>query len=183
MRRALRAAVEAALLAVVGIALVGAIGSRALVMAGQTPVVIVGGSMEPTIAVGSLAIVGPAPPGELRAGDVTLVRTRPDRAPYTHRIIRLVERGGAIWLELKGDANEAPDAALVPATAVVGRVVATVPHAGRLLAALSTGGGLLAVVGLAGLLYTLSLALTPPAPPGARHVRGPSGSPTPAPVP
>jgi signal peptidase len=185
MRRAFRAAVDITLVAVVAIALAGAIGSRAIVTAGRTPVVIAGGSMEPTIGIGSLAVVAPAPIGELRPGDVTLVRTAPDRAPFTHRITRVVEREGGTWLELRGDANAAPDAALVPATAVVGRVVAVVPHAGRLVAALSTGGGLLAVVGLAGILYTLSLALEPSAAASVVRqtaLRGSSEARTPAPA-
>ena len=161
MRRALRATVDVALVALVVAALAAGIGSRLIVASGQVPVVVAGRSMEPTIPLGSLAIAGPVPAAALRAGDVTLVQLGPGRSPITHRVTRVIDRDGEPWLELKGDANATPDQALVPATAVVGRVTIVVPMAGRLVAALSGTGGLLALAGLAGLLYALALALEP----------------------
>ena len=80
--------------------------------------------MEPTIPLGSAVVVVPSPRPTSRVGDVVSLQVGEQRAVFTHRIVRLAEREGAVWLETQGDANAAPDPSLVPATAVIGRVVA-----------------------------------------------------------
>jgi signal peptidase len=87
------------------------------------------------------------------------MRVGPEQAVFTHRIVRVVERADGLWLETKGDANEAPDPALVPAGAVVGRVSLAISGIGYVIAALSTSSGLLLAAGLAGVLLALILLL------------------------
>ena len=111
-------------------------------------VVIVGGSMEPTIPRGS--VVDPVEiDGHPAVGDVVTVRAD-NGVLVTHRVTRLLDLADGWFVELQGDANPSPDPALVPASAIVGRVDGHVPHAGYLLAMLSTPLGWLSVVATLG---------------------------------
>jgi len=115
--------------------------------------------MEPAVHQGSAIVVEPVDPGELRVGDLVSMRVGPDRAVFTHRIVRIVEGADGLRLETKGDANAAPDPVLVPASAVIGRVMLTISVIGYVIAALSTSTGLLLAGGLAGVLLALILLL------------------------
>ena len=86
--------------------------------------------MEPAIHLGSAIVVEPVDPRSLAVGDVVSLRSGPNRAIFSHRIIRVVVRDGAVWIETKGDANAAADPSLTPASQVIGRASATIPMAG-----------------------------------------------------
>lgn len=72
------------------------------------------GSMGPTIPAGSVAIVREIAANEAKVGDVVTV-DRPGALPITHRVVAVAEDSSgspnARSLTLKGDANEATDAA------------------------------------------------------------------------
>ena len=174
--RGLARSVNIALLVVVGLALTAAVLLHLVPLTGRTLVVIAGGSMEPTIPIGSLLLIKPIDPGAgVAAGDVVTVRLDEARAPFTHRVIRTVDRSGATWLELQGDANADPDPVLVPRSAVVGRVTTVWPGLGHAVAVFRSPSGILVLIGVAGTLYALSLLL--PGVGGARRLRpGASGS-------
>ncbi|MBF8289484.1 MAG: signal peptidase [Chloroflexi bacterium] len=128
---------------------------RGAALTGRTTLIVSGPSMEPTVRRGSAIVIEPIQTGSLAVGDVITIRVGPEQAVFTHRIVRLAERPDGLWLETKGDANELPDPSLVPASAVMGRVVLAIPALGYLLAALSTLAGIGLVAGLAGLLLSL----------------------------
>ena len=152
-------ALDAVLIALAVTSIAGAVVARVLPMTGHELVVVVGGSMEPAIPVGSLVVLENVPIGELRSGDVVSIRAAADRSVVTHRIVRILERGTAVWLELRGDANAQPDPVLVPATAVLGRSILIEPGLGRTLSTFATPSGFLILGGTAGLLYASSLGL------------------------
>jgi signal peptidase len=133
--------------------------ARGAPLAGRTTFVVSGPSMEPAIHQGSAIVVEPVDPDQLRVGDVVSMRVGPAQAIFTHRIVRLAERGDGLWLETKGDANANPDPVLVPASAVIGRVSLTIPGIGYVIAALSTSSGLALVGGSAGVLLALVMLL------------------------
>lgn len=167
--RGLARSVNIALLVVVGLALTATLLLHLVPRTGRTLVVIAGGSMEPAIPIGSLVLIESINPAAgVAAGDVVTVRLDEARAPFTHRIIRTVDRGGATWLELQGDANADPDPVLVPRSAVLGRVTTVWPGLGRAVAAFRSPSGMLVLIGVAGTLYALSLLL-----PGAGGGRRP----------
>ena len=89
--------------------------------------------------------------------------------PVTHRITRIVERDGERWIETRGDANGAVDPSITPTSAVIGRVVLTLPTAGFLVAWLSLPSGVLSVIALGSALMTLSWLLAG----GGRRQRSP----------
>lgn len=140
---------------VVGTVLVGQLLPRL-----DHPVFVVGGpSMEPTIPVGAVVVTGPVSDPDLRPGDVVTMRVGPQQAFFTHRIVRTVERDGAVWLETKGDNNAESDPSIVPASVVIGRVEHTIPILGYLIALLSMPIGVAFAVAVAGSLYALAWLL------------------------
>ena len=118
------------------------------VVTGGATFVVGGGSMEPTIPVGAAIVALPVSAEELVVGDIVSLRAGEQRAIFTHRVTRLVDRDGHPWLETMGDANEAPDPSLVPATSVIGRVEVMVPWAGYLVTILGSIQGIVFLVSL-----------------------------------
>lgn len=143
-----------------------AVALRALPMTGRTVMVVSGPSMEPAVGLGSAVITESVASSELAVGDIVSMKIGPDHAVFTHRIIRLVERPDGLWIETKGDANRNPDPSITPASAVIGRVVVSIPRLGYLVAALSSPSGTGMVIGLAGLMLAIAMLISPSAQPG-----------------
>jgi len=126
---------------------VGALGGLACiafaicaVTLGLTPLIVLSGSMEPTVTTGSLLVTQKTPATELKRGDVVTVPRR-DRTLVTHRIVQITLRGDTATLRLKGDANDAidPEAYQVKQA---GKKLIAIPFAGRVAAWASSGLGL-----------------------------------------
>jgi signal peptidase len=144
----IRRALDGALTVVVGLALFGLFLGRIVPVMGGATFVVAGGSMAPTIPLGAAVIVTPVDGRDLATGDIVSLRSGPERAVFTHRIIRVVDRSDQVWIETKGDANGAADPSITPASAVIGREVVTIPFAGYLVALLSIPSGVLFVIAL-----------------------------------
>jgi signal peptidase len=86
--------------------------------------VVRGGSMEPTISVGSVLVIDRASRSPVE-GTVTSFR-QPDGSVVTHRVIALL-RGEYVT---KGDANERPDLERRSAEDVLGTAVVSIPYLG-----------------------------------------------------
>lgn len=87
--------------------------------------------MEPAMKPGSLAVIQPVDPQDIRVGDVVTYRsgTEPNM-PTTHRVIEVMHNDESLMFGTKGDANEDPDVNAVPAEDVLGRVWLSVPYVG-----------------------------------------------------
>jgi signal peptidase len=111
-----------------------AAGYAALLVAGYKPVAVYSGSMEPKLAVGSLAVDGPIDASNVRVGDVI---TFPD--PYvkgrlvTHRIVQILHTTKGPAYRTKGDANVNRDPWNIRLDGSVGRVSFDIPYAGYAL--------------------------------------------------
>ena len=151
-----------------------AVFGRILPLTGRTTLVVQGQSMEPAIQLGAAIVAAPVDPAELHVNDIVSMRVGAGRAVVTHRIIRIVEHDGAIWIETKGDANPSADPSIIPATDVIGRVDLVVPDLGYLLALLSTGSGIALAIGLAGALLAARAFVGTFAP--STENRGPLGT-------
>jgi signal peptidase len=142
-----------------------ALGLAALVrgvpLSGGMTLVVAGPSMTPGLSVGSVVVVEPVEPTALAVGDVVSVQNGPSRAIFTHRIVRLIQRDGTLWLETKGDANPAPDPSIVPASGVLGRVVLALPYVGYAVALGSHPSGVILIVALGLLLLVAQWILDP----------------------
>lgn len=95
------------------------------------------GSMSPTIPAGSLAVVKQIPASEIRVGDVTTVARDDGQLPVTHRVTSTTPVGGGVYsIEMKGDANDSPDAHPYEVTEVK-KVLWHVPGLAYVVAAVS----------------------------------------------
>jgi signal peptidase len=92
---------------------------------------VLSGSMEPTLSVGGAAVTRPVNPEDIKVGDIITYRSPEEGSRViSHRVIEVVGQGSELSFRTKGDANEEPDAYIVPAQSVTGRVVFDVPLAG-----------------------------------------------------
>ena len=140
----------------IGIALVVVLAAFSLFthlaqFTGHELFIVGGGSMEPAIPIGSLAIVSPVDVSRIAVGDVVTVRTQPN-VVVTHRVIRVVDAADGRQFELKGDANASADAGLVRAPSVIGAAAQYVPFAGYAQAFLSTLAGQISTLATLGAL-------------------------------
>lgn len=156
--RLLRRSLLAIWSAMVVVLLVGLLASHAIGLMGLRPYIIRGGSMEPTIPLGSVVAVANVSIGDVHAGDV-LTMQQPGKPVITHRILRLLhDADGSVSMVTKGDANAHTDGAAVPASAILGRVSFSVPFIGYLMAALQVPGTLISLLsGLGAMLLGIRL--------------------------
>lgn len=153
LTRLVRRALDAALVALIGIVLWTIVFARVIPFAtGGVTLVVTGPSMAPAIPMGAAVHAFPVSPERLAVGDVVSLRVGRDQAVFTHRIVRLVPRADGLWIETKGDANPVADPAIIPVSAVLGRVELTIPALGYLITLLAKPEGILFLLGLAGSL-------------------------------
>ena len=130
-------------------------------LAGIKTYVVISGSMEPAIPVGSMVYSKEVDPATLETGDVIVFYSSNavhgdadtgDVIPITHRVV--TNDIAAQEITTKGDANEQNDISKVTYINVEGKVIFHVPHFGYLAAPLSSTMGkiALALVILAGYL-------------------------------
>lgn len=151
----LRKLLDLALIALILTVLVSLAVARIVpAVTGGPTYVVGGGSMEPTIPIGAVVVDMPVAASDLQVGDIVSVKVGEHQTVFTHRIVRTLQRDGAVWIQTKGDANETADPSIVPATAVAGRVSITIPFLGYPIQLLSSlaGVALLLSIGLVTLL-------------------------------
>ena len=124
-------------------------------LSGHQSYIVRGGSMEPTVPLGSIIIVGKVAPSAVVVGDVVTFKTAA-AVIVTHRITAIADdASGMLSFTTKGDANRFEDASPWPAQAVVGRVEAWLPYAGIVPVFASTSSGLIAILSTMGALLML----------------------------
>lgn len=147
----------------IGIALFLVFGGLSLLthvapLMGHHTFIIGGGSMEPSIPIGSLVLATATDPDTVVAGDILTIRAD-SGVVVTHRVIRAVDLPAGRSFEMRGDANRSADGGLVPADAIVGAVSYYIPYAGYVQAFLSTTPGLIAALSILATLYLAHLLL------------------------
>jgi len=146
-----RRMLDLVLLALILIVLTALVVARVIpAVTGGPTFVVGGGSMEPTIPLGSVVVDAPVKAADLAVGDVVSIKVGPAQAVFTHRITRLVTRDGALWIQTQGDANDTEDPSIVPAATVLGRVSVTIPGLGYVVQLMAT---------MAGVAFLLSLGM------------------------
>ena len=146
-------------------ALLACLGLTVPRFAGIQSYVVVSGSMEPAIPVGSLVYAKPVEPATLQTGDVIVFFNtnaasasgetgQSNAIPVTHRVVENHTDEGKIIT--KGDANESTDIFPADYINVVGKVFAHVPKLGYLASPLASLQGKIAMVMIifAGFLLT-----------------------------
>ncbi len=136
LRSPYRTAVAVAKTLVTLAALTLPVGFALMLLLGLNANVIVSGSMQPALSVGSLVIYETVEPEALERGDViSFARPGGDRAITTHRIVAVEERDGTRIFQTKGDNNAIADPWLIryDAGQEPKRMIAAVPYVGHLL--------------------------------------------------
>jgi signal peptidase len=93
--------------------------------------VIMSGSMEPAIPVGSIVVVKKVNPEDVKVGDVIAFEMGESRT--MHRVVEKVFENGSFHFRTKGDANEDSDPWIVKPEDVSGALMLTIPYYGYLL--------------------------------------------------
>ncbi len=95
---------------------------------GIYPVVIISGSMRPTIDVGDIAIIVKIPPDRIELNDI--IQYFDGEKTLVHRVVGFKQIGSNRLFITKGDANNAPDPAPVHPNQVMGRLWFVIPKLG-----------------------------------------------------
>ncbi|WP_435117900.1 signal peptidase I [Halolamina sp. C58] len=118
--------------------------------------VVLSGSMEPEISSGDAVIVKSVDPADVESGDViTFVRAE-ESTPVTHRVVEVVDTEDGVAFRTKGDANDSPDPALVPAENVTGKVWMVLPYVGHVVMFANTTRGMALLIGLPVVAFVVS---------------------------
>ncbi|MEP9363461.1 signal peptidase I [Nocardioides sp. CN2-186] len=164
----------------VGVALAAVVIPR---LAGATPYAVLTGSMRPAMPPGTLVVVRPVDPADIKVGSVVTFQPRPDDpSVVTHRIVAQgFDAAGLPVYQTKGDANDAVDPAAIHAGQILGQRWYFVPYIGyltdlltghqRMTGVLVVAGGLIlyALVMLLGALRDRMRRPRPVSPSGAAH--------------
>jgi len=111
---------------------------------GYTPLVVVSGSMEPTLHTGDVAVTRPVMPYDLQIGDVATYRS--ELGLITHRIVGLDITPQGHFFQMKGDANLTADPWVIPTERMVSKVVYRIPRVGFLVTAAASPVGTLFLI-------------------------------------
>lgn len=99
--------------------------------------VVLTGSMEPSIEPGDVVLVAETDIDEVQVGDVVTFNPHPGvEKTYTHRVVDITHDKRGTVLTTKGDANERPDPMQVDDAMLVGTVEHRIPTLGKAIAAL-----------------------------------------------
>ncbi|MBI3649322.1 MAG: signal peptidase I [Actinobacteria bacterium] len=101
---------------------------------GYRTLVVMSGSMEPTLHTGDVVVVRQIAPLDLRVGDIATFRDPNDPSRMlTHRVREISAEAGQVYVVTMGDANTEPERWHVSADGTVGRVQFHLWHLGYLM--------------------------------------------------
>ena len=152
-RRVVGVAVTILALLIVGVFVVQAVPG---VIGADASYVVLSGSMEPEISSGDAVIVKSVDPADIESGDVITFVRAGESTPVTHRVVEVVDSEEDLAFRTKGDANDAPDPAPVPAENVTGEVWIVLPYVGHVVMFANTSGGMALLVGLPVVAFVVS---------------------------
>jgi len=137
------------------VVLIGVLVIVVPMLTGSQALTVLTGSMRPTYPEGTLVIVKPTDPNELRIGDPITYQKESGVATFvTHRIISVSRStDGTTSFITQGDNNPSPDPEPVREVQVVGKVWYSLPWIGYINNAVGGGEKSWIVVGLAILLF------------------------------
>lgn len=115
------------------LAILASLSAAVPALLGLKDMIVTSGSMEPAMSAGDVAMIRPLHAEPIQVGDLITFRTWSASGMTTHRVIAIKSIDGHAYFQTKGDANNSPDADLVPGEAVFGKVVWVEPKVGYLL--------------------------------------------------
>ena len=129
------------------------VGGVALLMAlatlpglfGLNPVVVLSGSMKPTLGVGDVAVLRSVAPASVKEGDVVTFRS--SSGLITHRVVRVEETDSGRLLHTKGDANNSIDPDPIADSQVIAKMAYSIPKVGFLMTIAESTTGMIIFIG------------------------------------
>lgn len=122
-------------------------------VAGYQLYTVLSGSMSPTFDTGSVVALKPLASQDVRTGDIITFKEPDDPKKYvTHRVMKVINKGGSLSFITRGDANDAADPKPVSASNLVGKVHFSIPYAGYLTSFTKSKKGLLTLIVIPGLV-------------------------------
>ena len=143
--RALRILSYALMAALVGVLVVVAVATVPTLF-GYHAYIVYGGSMDPSLKLGSVAVGKPVAPEELEVGDVIVRRWSADSSPVLHRIVDITIDDGQYLFTTQGDQNGQPDPTPASFEGKGDKIIYTVPYVGFLFHFARTTAGFLSLV-------------------------------------
>lgn len=125
------------------------ITTRTELVPGIKSFVVLSGSMEPTLPVGSVVYVQKSP--SYTSGDV-ISFTNEAGQTVTHRIVENSNEG----FITKGDANDSPDQAIVTKSSVIGKSLFSIPYVGQIINFIRTPTGFVLFIIVPTVVFILS---------------------------
>lgn len=133
------------------------VSGRVPSVAGYQMYIVMSGSMSPAVKTGSLVIVKPMDPEEIRPKDIITFRSEIESENITtHRVVE-IDKNVELFFKTRGDANEVEDPMPVNANQVIGKVVYSIPYAGYTFYFARSRNGIITI--LAVLITSISLEL------------------------
>jgi len=109
--------------------------------------VVVSGSMVPTLERGDLIVVRGVDPGEITVGTIIVFHSPRDyETLIVHRVYGLEQKDDEIYFSTKGDYNPRPDDWMIPENYVVGVFIARIPYVGVIVMRLREPFGISVIV-------------------------------------
>lgn len=121
---------------------------------GYKSMIVLSGSMEPTIMKGDLIIVKKANSNYLKAKDIIAFRNE-DKTITSHRIIKVDKIDGKLYFKTKGDNNNTMDEDVVVAKDIEGIYVSRIPELGNFLMYIQTIQGFITVTMFLLLIFSI----------------------------
>lgn len=121
---------------------------------GYKPLIVLSGSMEPTILAGDLVIVRETPADALIEGDI--IAFAQGSSVVTHRVMKIDSSGMGRLFYTKGDNNNADDRSPVTDNMLEGRFLFRIPRMGHAAMFMQTPTGIVLFVALPLVLFVLA---------------------------
>jgi len=120
---------------------------------GYKPLIVLSGSMEPTILPGDIVIVKEVPAEDLQKGDI--VSYLRENSVITHRIMEISQTDGNRNFYTKGDNNNADDGVPVTDDMLEGKYLFRIPRLGHAAIFMQTPTGMLLFIAVPLILFIL----------------------------
>ncbi len=153
MKRFLKIILTVVLYAILPFVVITLITSNTGVLGGIRSFVVLTGSMEPALPVGSIVYTKTVKENGTRYKTGDIIAFDQSGRTVTHRVVGVVEDGGVVRYKTRGDANNTDDSELVAQEKVIGREISSLPYLGRLVGFLKTVPGFLTLIVIPGILF------------------------------
>ncbi len=117
--------------------------SKTSVLGSVRSMVVLSGSMEPSLPVGSIVYI--RKPLSYAVNDIITYQTKDDMN-VTHRITGFDFTEEGTVYNTKGDANKTADSKVILGNQILGKVFLTIPHLGRIISFLNSPKGFFALI-------------------------------------